>query len=127
MSTHARAVRIRAPGGPEVLALEELEVRDPGPTEVLVEVVAAGLNRADILQRKGVYPAPPGVVPDVPGLEYAGRVAKLGSDVRSLKLGAPVMAICAGGAYATHIVAHERELLHVPANIDLVQAAAIPE
>ncbi|MDB4987550.1 MAG: NAD(P)H-quinone oxidoreductase [Myxococcaceae bacterium] len=127
MSTKARAVRIKASGGPEVLALEELDVRDPGPTEVLVEIVATGLNRADLLQRKGVYPAPPGVVPDVPGLEFSGRVAKLGSEVRSLKLGDAVMAICAGGACATHIVMHERELLRVPANIDLVQAAAIPE
>ena len=127
MSTIARAVRIKAPGGPEVLELGQIEVRDPGPTEVLVEIVAAGLNRADCMQRKGVYPAPPGTVPDVPGLEYSGRVSKVGSEVRSLKVGAPVMAIAAGGSLATHILAHERELIPVPANIDLVQAAAIPE
>jgi NADPH:quinone reductase len=127
MSTQARAVRIKRPGGPDVLALEQLEVRDPGPTEVLVEVVAAGLNRADCLQRKGVYPAPPGTVPDVPGLEYAGRVAKLGSEVQRLKVGDGVMAIASGGAMATHIVAHERELLRVPSGLDLVQAAALPE
>jgi len=127
MSTQARAVRIQAAGGPEVLVLDQISVRDPGPTEVLVEVVAVGLNRADCLQRKGVYPAPPGTVPDVPGLEYAGRVAKIGSEVRSRKVGDPVMAICAGGAYATHIVAHERELLPVPAGMELTQAAAIPE
>jgi putative PIG3 family NAD(P)H quinone oxidoreductase len=127
MSTQARAVRIQAAGGPEVLVLDQISVRDPGPTEVLVEVVAVGLNRADCLQRKGVYPAPPGTVPDVPGLEYAGHVAKVGSEVRTHKVGDPVMAICAGGAYATHIVAHERELVAVPVGMALTQAAAIPE
>jgi NADPH2:quinone reductase len=127
MSTQARAVRIQAAGGPEVLVLDQIQVRDPGPTEVLVEVAAVGLNRADCLQRKGVYPAPPGTIPDVPGLEYAGRVAKVGSEVRTRKVGDAVMAICAGGAYATHIVAHERELVSVPAGMDLTLAAAIPE
>lgn len=127
MSTQARAIRITAAGGPEVLSLDRIEVRDPGPTEVLVEIAAAGVNRADCLQRKGVYPAPPGVVPDVPGLEYAGVVAKVGSEVRARKVGDKVMAICAGGAMATHIVAHERELVPVPVGIDLVHAAAIPE
>jgi NADPH2:quinone reductase len=127
MSTQARAVRIHAAGGPEVLVLDQIQVRDPGPTEVLVEVAAVGLNRADCLQRKGVYPAPPGTVPDVPGLEYAGRVAKVGSEVRTRKVGDAVMAICAGGSYATHIVAHERELVSVPEGMALTQAAAIPE
>jgi putative PIG3 family NAD(P)H quinone oxidoreductase len=126
-TTTARAVRIKSPGGPEVLSLGTLEVRDPGPTEVLVEVVAAGLNRADCLQRRGAYAAPAGTVQDVPGLEYAGRVARIGSEVLTLKVGDRVMAICAGGAMATHIVAHERELVRVPDGIDLPQAAAIPE
>jgi NADPH2:quinone reductase len=125
--TQARAVRITAPGGPEKLSLDTIEVREPGPTEVLVEIAAAGVNRADCLQRKGVYPAPPGVVPDVPGLEFAGYVAKVGSEVRTRKVGDKVMAICAGGALATHIVMHERELVPVPVGIDLVHAAAIPE
>lgn len=107
--------------------LDTLEVRDPGPTEVLVEIAAAGVNRADCLQRKGVYPAPAGTVPDVPGLEYAGRVARVGAEVRRFKVGDEVMAICAGGSLATHIVAHERELLRVPQGLDLAQAAAIPE
>ncbi|MET0341352.1 MAG: NAD(P)H-quinone oxidoreductase [Polyangiales bacterium] len=127
MPTEARAIRITAPGGPEVLKLDRLEVRDPGPGEVLVEVAAAGLNRADCLQRRGVYPAPPGTVPDVPGLEFAGRVAKLGAEVRDLRVGDEVMAIASGGAMATHIVAHARELVRVPRGLDLVQAAAIPE
>jgi NADPH2:quinone reductase len=127
MSTSARAVRIKNPGGPEVLGLATLEVRDPGPTEVLVEVAAAGLNRADCLQRRGVYPAPAGVVADVPGLEYAGTVARIGSEVQTWKIGDRVMAICAGGSMATHIVAHERELMRVPEGLELAQAAAIPE
>jgi NADPH:quinone reductase len=125
--TQARAVRITAPGGPDALSLDTIEVREPGPTEVLVEIAAAGVNRADCLQRKGVYPAPPGVVADVPGLEFAGYVAKVGSEVRTRKVGDKVMAICAGGALATHIVMHERELVPVPVGIDLVHAAAIPE
>ncbi len=125
--TQARAVRITAPGGPEKLALDTLEVREPGPTEVLVEIVAAGVNRADCLQRKGVYPAPPGAPADVPGLEFAGYVAKVGGEVRARKVGDKVMGICGGGALATHIVMHERELVPVPVGIDLVHAAAIPE
>lgn len=127
MSTSARAVRISKPGGPEVLSVEALEVRDPGPTEVLVEVAAAGLNRADCLQRRGVYPAPVGTVQDVPGLEYAGHVVRVGSEVQTRKVGDRVMAISAGGSMATHIVAHERELLPVPEGMELSQAAAIPE
>jgi NADPH:quinone reductase len=127
MTISARAVRIKSPGGPEVLSIEPLQVRSPGPTEVLIEVAAAGLNRADCLQRRGVYPAPPGTVADVPGLEYAGHVAEVGSEVQHLKLGDRVMAICAGGSMATHIVAHERELVRVPDALDLTQAGAVPE
>ncbi len=76
---HARAVKIREPGGPEVLTLGELDVRDPGPGEVRVRVRAAGLNRADVMQRRGFYPAPPGVPADVPGLEYAGEIESVDS------------------------------------------------
>ncbi len=110
-----------------MLKLDRLELRDPGPSEVLVEVAAAGLNRADCLQRRGVYAAPPGTIADVPGLEFAGRVARLGSEVQQLRVGDAVMAIASGGAMATHVIAHERELLPVPAGLELVQAAAIPE
>jgi putative PIG3 family NAD(P)H quinone oxidoreductase len=123
----ARAMRITGPGGPEVLKLSEIEVREPAPDEVLVQVHAAGVNRADILQRKGVYPAPPGTVPDVPGLEFAGVVERVGSQVRELRAGDKVMAITAGGAMATHIVAHERELVRVPQGMSLTDAAALPE
>ena len=127
MTIRARALQIQSPGGPEVLKLGELELRSPGPGEVLVEVRAAGLNRADCLQRRGVYPAPPGVVTNVPGLEYAGVVAEVGPEVRRHKVGDKVMAICAGGAMATHILAHEGELLAVPEGMSLTDAAAVPE
>ncbi len=127
MSTLSRAVRITQPGGPEVLSLGEHQVRDPGPSEVLVQIAAAGLNRADCLQRRGVYPAPQGVVADVPGLEFSGTIEKLGSGTRDFKVGDEVMGICAGGSMSTHIVMHERELVRVPRGISLVDAAAIPE
>lgn len=124
---NARAVRIRDKGDVSALYLGEIEVRQPGPGELLVEIAAAGLNRADILQRKGFYPAPKGVVPDVPGLEYAGTVAEVGDGVSAFAVGDKVMGIVAGGAMATHIVVHEREALPVPAAISLIDAAAIPE
>jgi putative PIG3 family NAD(P)H quinone oxidoreductase len=122
-----RAVRIREAGDPSVLAVESTEVRDPGPGEVAIEVRAAGLNRADLLQRRGLYPAPPGSSPDVPGLEYAGRVAALGPGVASLSVGDPVMGITGGGAMAERIVQHEREVIPAPPGLPLEQAAAIPE
>ncbi|HEX6240664.1 MAG TPA: alcohol dehydrogenase catalytic domain-containing protein, partial [Polyangiales bacterium] len=127
MSILARALQIKSPGGPEVLELGELALRAPGPGEVLVEIKAAGLNRADCLQRRGVYPAPPGVVPNVPGLEYAGVVADVGPEVRRYKAGDRVMAICGGGSMATHIVAHEGELVPVPEGMSFSEAAAVPE
>ena len=109
-----KAVTIREPGGPEVLAIQPFEVRDPGPGEVRVAVAAAGLNRADCLQRKGVYPAPPGYPDAVPGLELAGTVEAVGEGVRAFAEGDRVMAIIGGGGMATHAVLHERELLPVP-------------
>lgn len=127
MSTQARAVRIERAGGPEVLSLGTLDVADPGPSEVLVEVKAAGLNRADCLQRKGVYPAPAGTVQDVPGLEFAGVVAQVGRAVLGVRPGDKVMGITAGGAMATHLVTHERELMRMPDGMSFEQAAAIPE
>lgn len=127
MPIEARAVRIQGAGGPEVLTLGSLEVRDPGPDEVRVRVAAAGLNRADCLQRRGVYAAPRGVVPDVPGLEYAGTVEAVGSEVQDVRVGARVMGICAGGSMATHVVVNAGELLPVPEGLTLEEAAAIPE
>jgi NADPH:quinone reductase len=127
MSIEARAVRIEGAGGPEVLKLATLSVRDPGPDEVRVRVAAAGLNRADCLQRRGVYPAPRGVVPDVPGLEYAGTVEAVGSEVSDVRVGARVMGICGGGSMATHLVVNAGELVPVPDGMSLEHAAAIPE
>jgi len=123
----AQALHFDGKGGVEVLRLGELSVRDPGPGEVRVRVVAAGLNRADILQRRGFYPAPPGVPADVPGLEFAGEVESLGEGVPEVAVGARVMGLSAGGAMATLLVAHARELLPVPDGLDLIEAAALPE
>jgi putative PIG3 family NAD(P)H quinone oxidoreductase len=125
---NARAVRITKPGDPGVLVLrDDLVVRDPAPGEVLVRVAAAGVNRADVLQRRGFYPAPPGVPSDVPGLEYAGTVEAIGEGVTDFREGDRVMGIVGGGAMATHLVIAEREVLPVPDSIDLVEAAALPE
>lgn len=123
----SRAVRIDGAGGVEVLSIVDHQVRDPGPGEVRVQVAAAGLNRADILQRRGFYPAPKGVVADVPGLEYSGTVEAVGEGVTDWQPGQRVMAIAGGGAMAEYIVAHERELIAVPDGLDLHHAAAVPE
>jgi NADPH2:quinone reductase len=123
----ARAVCIQGKGDVDVLQLGTVQVRDAGPSELRVQVAAAGLNRADILQRRGFYPAPPGSPANVPGLEYAGTVEQVGEGVRDFALGDPVMGIVGGGAMATHVVVHEREVLRVPAGMPLTEAAAIPE
>ena len=123
------AVHIREAGGPEVLELREesLEVREPGHGEVRVAVEAAGLNRADCLQRRGVYPAPAGVPSDVPGLEYAGVVEACGEGVSEWSPGDRVMGIVGGGSMAEHLVVHARECLAVPEGMSSADAAAIPE
>lgn len=123
----ARALFAAEPGGPEVLTIGSLPVRDPGPHELLVEVAAAGVNRADLLQRRGLYPAPPGYPEHVLGLEYAGTVVAIGAGVRLFAVGDTVMSITGGGAMATHLVVHEREVLRTPRGMDLAKAAAIPE
>jgi putative PIG3 family NAD(P)H quinone oxidoreductase len=123
----ARAVKITDKGGVEALSLGTLQVRDPGPGEVRVAVAAAGLNRADILQRRGFYPAPPGAPADVPGLEFAGTVEALGDGVTERAVGDRVMGIAGGGGMATHIVVHARETIAVPDGMELADAAAIPE
>jgi NADPH2:quinone reductase len=122
-----RAVRLAGAGGPEVLTLGETSVPAPGPSEIRVRVAAAGLNRADLLQRRGVYPAPPGAPPDIPGLEYAGVVVERGDGAQRHAVGAPVMGIVAGGAMAEELVVHEDEAVAVPEGLDLVEAAAVPE
>ena len=123
----ARAVRTNGTGGVDVLELVSLTVPDPGPGQAAVEVRAAGLNRADLLQRRGLYPAPPGVPADIPGLEFAGTVVAIGEDVRSVAVGDRVMGIVGGGAMATRINVAARELCPVPENLKLAEAAAIPE
>ena len=123
----AKAVLIEGKGDVDVLKLGTIQLRDPGPSEVLVEVKAAGLNRADTLQRRGFYPAPPGAPANVPGLEYAGVIAALGPGVRELAVGDQVMGIVAGGGMASHVVVHEREAIRVPAALAIGDAAAIPE
>ena len=110
-----------------MLDIGEIEVRQPGPSEVLVEVAAAGLNRADCLQRRGFYPAPPGVPADVPGLEFAGVVESVGDSVNAWKPGDRVMGIVGGGAMATRVLTEGAELMAVPKDLSLEDAAAVPE
>ena len=99
----AKAVRIDGKGEVDVLSVGALQVRDAGPGEVRVAVAAAGLNRADTLQRRGFYPAPPGVAADVPGLEFAGTVEQLGDGVTDFAIGDRVMGITGGGGMADHV------------------------
>jgi putative PIG3 family NAD(P)H quinone oxidoreductase len=122
-----KAVVFEGKGGPEVASVRE--VADPAPQrgEVLVRVRAAALNRADLLQRRGLYPPPPGTREDVPGLELAGEVVKAGEGVAAWKPGDRVMAISAGEAQAELAVVHERMLLRVPDGMSLEDAGAIPE
>jgi len=122
-----RAVRIRLPGGTEVLELVERELREPGPGEILVRVRGAGLNRADVVQRLGRYPAPPGAPADIPGLEYAGEVERVGEGVERWRPGDRVMGVVGGGAMASHLLVHEREAIPVPEGLSFEEAAAIPE
>ena len=123
----AKAIRIREPGGPEVLEVGEIELPTPGSSQVMVEVAAAGLNRADCLQRRGFYPAPPGVPADVPGLEFAGVVDSVGDAISAWKPGDRVMGIVGGGSMATRVVTEAAELMPVPKELSLEEAAAVPE
>lgn len=122
-----RAVVLHAHGGPEVLTLDEVADPVPGPDEVLVRVAASAVNRADLLQRMGLYPDPRGAVPEIPGLEFSGTVAAVGARARLWQVGDRVMGIEAGGGYAELVAVHERQLLAVPAGLSLHDAAAIPE
>jgi len=120
------AIDPAGPGGPEMLQPRARPVPVPGPGEVLIRVAAAGVNRPDILQRRGLYPPPPGA-PTVLGLEVAGTVAALGDDVPTLALEQPVCALLAGGGYAEYAVAPAGQCLPVPAALTLVEAAGMPE
>ncbi|MEI2715242.1 MAG: NAD(P)H-quinone oxidoreductase [Nocardioides sp.] len=121
-----RAVFAREPGGPEVLELREVDDLEPGPGEVLLDVVATAVNRADLLQRQGFYPPPPGVS-DVLGLECSGRVAAVGEDVSEWSVGDDACALLAGGGYATQVVVPAGQLLAIPDGVDLITAASLPE
>jgi NADPH:quinone reductase len=122
-----RAVTFAGQGGPEVIEVRELPDPRPGRGEVLVRVRAAGLNRADLLQRRGIYPPPPGVREDVPGLELAGEVAAVGEGVVAVKVGDRVMAIAGGEAQAELALVHERMLVPVPTRLSLEEAGATME
>jgi len=122
-----RAIIYSAPGGPEVIQLREVPTPEPGPGQVRVRVRAAGLNRADIHQRRGNYPAPPGWPADIPGLEYAGEVEALGPGTTRWRPGDRVMGLVGGGAHAEVVIVHQDEVLAIPQALSFTEAAAIPE
>ena len=121
------AIVIRAPGGPEMLVPTERPVPVPGPDEILLKVHAAGVNRPDIMQRRGQYPPPPGAPVDVPGLEVSGEVVALGPGATRFRPGDTVCALLPGAGYAEYATVHETNALPVPNGLSMVQAAAIPE
>lgn len=123
---HMRVIEIREPGAPAVLQPAIAACPRPGPGEVLIRVAAAGVNRPDCLQRRGLYPPPPGASP-IPGLEVAGVVATTGAGVEGLQPGARVCALLAGGGYAEFCLAPAAQCLPVPDGLSLVEAAAVPE
>jgi putative PIG3 family NAD(P)H quinone oxidoreductase len=121
-----RAVVVTSPGGPEVLQVAEVPDPVPGFGEVVIEVAAAGVNRADLLQRQGNYPPPAGA-PGWPGLECSGRVAELGDGVEGWSIGDEVCALLSGGGYAERVAVPAGQVLPVPDGLDAVSAAALPE
>ncbi|MFI7596568.1 NAD(P)H-quinone oxidoreductase [Actinoplanes sp. NPDC049681] len=120
------AIVIEKPGGPEALVWAEVPDPEPGPGEVVVEVTAAAVNRADVMQRQGHYPPPPGA-PPYPGLECAGVITALGSEVTGRHVGERVCALLAGGGYAERVAVPAGQLLPVPQGLSLQEAAALPE
>ena len=126
LPTTMTAIAISRPGGPEVLVPEERPVPQPGESEILIRVAAAGVNRPDVLQRAGAYPPPKGAS-DLPGLEVAGEVVAVGPKAARWKIGDKVAALTPGGGYAPYAVTDAGHALPVPAGLDMIQAAAIPE
>lgn len=122
-----KAAIITQPGGPEVLAIQEVEKPEPVGEQVRVRVRASGLNRAELLQRAGAYPAPAGSPANIPGIEFAGEVDAVGPLVRTWQPGQRVMGLVGGGAQAEYVLTHEGLLAEIPANLDFVQAAGVPE
>ncbi|MGE3275394.1 MAG: NAD(P)H-quinone oxidoreductase [Vicinamibacterales bacterium] len=121
-----RVIEISSFGAPDVLRVAERPTPEPGPLDLLIKVEAAGVNRPDVLQRLGKYPPPPGAS-DIPGLEVAGEVAAVGSEVFGWRVGDRVCALVAGGGYAEYCVAPAPQCLMAPEGLSLVEAAAIPE
>lgn len=122
-----KAVVITKPGGPEVLEIQQRERPKVGPYDVLIKVAAAGINRPDIIQREGKYPAPEGVVADIPGLEVSGEIVQVGSEVSSWMVGERVCALVPGGGYAQYVAADQGSCLPIPQGISLEDAAGLPE
>jgi NADPH2:quinone reductase len=120
------AIAIVGKGGPDVLQPATVPVPQPGRGQVLIKVAAAGVNRPDVMQRLGFYPAPKGHS-DIPGLEVSGTIAAAGAETHRFKAGAPVMALVNGGGYAEYCLADEACCLPVPAGVSMIEAAAIPE
>lgn len=121
-----KIVDVPQPGGPEALVVAQRPTPTPQATEVLIKIAAAGVNRADVLQRKGHYPPPPGA-PTYPGLEAAGVVVAVGSAVRDFKVGDKVCALLQGGGYAEYCVADAGQVLPVPGSLSMIEAASLPE
>jgi putative PIG3 family NAD(P)H quinone oxidoreductase len=121
-----RAIVITKPGDPEVLQWQEVPDPEPGPGDVLIEIAAGGVNRADLAQRLGFYPPPPGA-PKYPGLECSGTVVGTGAEVTRWKAGDQVCALLAGGGYAERVAVPQAQVLPIPAGVSLVQAAGLPE
>jgi len=122
-----KAMVITQPGDPSVLQPQEVDAPRPAAEEILVRVRATALNRADLLQRRGLYPPPPGVRADIPGLEFAGEVERCGERVTAWKPGDRVMGLLPGAGYAEHVVTHQNLAMPMPATLGFEEAAAIPE
>ena len=122
-----RAIVIREPGGPDVLELRDVPTPTPQRGEARVRVRATAVNRADLLQRMGAYPAPPDAPRDIPGLELAGEVDAVGEGVTAVKVGDRVFGLAGGGTYAEQVVVHARTLVRMPEGLTFTEGAAIPE
>jgi putative PIG3 family NAD(P)H quinone oxidoreductase len=122
-----RAIVIPESGEPEVMEIRDVATPEPGPGEIRVRVRAFGINRADLLQRRGMYPAPPGVPPDIPGMEYAGEVDAVGTGCKDIIVGAQVMGIVGGGGYAEFLVTPHTHATPIPQGLSFPEAAGIPE
>ena len=125
--TTMRAVWNAGAGDVDVIEIRDVPLPEPDSGQIRVRVVASALNRADLLQRRGAYPAPAGWPAEIPGLEYAGTVEAIGEGVMSWTVGDRVMGLVGGGGMAGAVVVHEAEAMPVPAHLELIEAAAIPE